>query len=324
MYGNTKTSVLPDLLWLRCGGQASARLRGCMSGSLTLGEISDVAANVAWTNEVTFSAWLAANLDRLSDILDVGDLELVGTELAAGEFRCNVVAREVTSGRVMVIENQFGKTDHDHLGKLLTYAAQHNADIVVWVGRAIRDEHRAAIDWLNKVTLEKIGFFAVQLRVVKIDNSRPAPLLEVKASPNVWVKPDASTATTVSPRNELYRAFFQPLIDELRTQHFTNAKAGQPQSWYFFKSGKTGFNYAVEFSSGNRLRAGLYIDTLKRDPNKAAFDVFQAKQSELQAKIGIPIEWERLDAKRACRISVTRADSSIDQVARIQPRHGRG
>jgi hypothetical protein len=105
---------------------------------------------------------------------------------------------------------------------------------------------------LNKVTLEKIGFLAVQLRVIKIDDSRPAPLLEVRASPNVWIKPDASSTT---------------------------------------------------------------IDTLKQDPNKAAFDVFHAKQSEIRAKIGTPLEWEGLDAKRACRISVARADSSIDQVA---------
>lgn len=96
-----------------------------------LGEITDVQANVAWAGEVAFSSWLAANLGRLSDVIDVGDLELVGTELAIGDFRCDIVAREIGSGRTMIIENQFNKTDHDHLGKLLTYAAQKNAEIVV-------------------------------------------------------------------------------------------------------------------------------------------------------------------------------------------------
>jgi hypothetical protein len=288
-----------------------------MSGnqSQPLGQITDVAANTAWPNEVTFSAWLAANLGRLSDVLDVGDLVLVGTELAVGDFRCDMVAQEIGSGRNMVIENQFGKTDHDHLGKLLTYAAKHSADIVVWISPEVRDEHRAAIDWLNKITLEGIGFFAVQLRVIAIDGSRPAPLLEVRASPNVWIKPDASGAATVSPRRELYRQFFQTLIDELRNQHFTNAKAGQPVSWYSFTSGTRGINYTVEFSTGNRLRAGLYIDIQQQAPNKAAFDFFHATKSELETAIGSPIEWERLDQKRACRISVARLDSGIDQVA---------
>lgn len=131
------------------------------SAVLKLGEITNVNANFAWLNEVAFSAWLASNLGRLTDVLGVGDLELVGTELPVGDFRCDIVAREVNSNRFMVIENQFTKTDHDHLGKLLTYATQHNAELVVWISPDIRDEHRAAIDWLNKTTRDEIGFFAI-------------------------------------------------------------------------------------------------------------------------------------------------------------------
>ena len=152
---------------------------------LTLGEITNVAPNSAWLGEVAFSIWLAANLGRLTDVRGVGDLELVGTELPVEDSRCDIVAREVNSGRFMVIANQFTKTDHDHLGKLLTYATQHNAEMVVWIRPDIRDEHRAPIDWLNKTTRDEIGFFAVQPCVIAINGSLPAPLLELRSSPNV-------------------------------------------------------------------------------------------------------------------------------------------
>jgi hypothetical protein len=110
-----------------------------------LGELVDVSATLAWQTEVIFSNWLALNLGRLASTLGMDDLELIGTELAVGDFRSDVVAREAGTARLVVIENQFTKTDHDHLGKLLTYAAKHAAEIVVWVSPIIRDEHRAAI-----------------------------------------------------------------------------------------------------------------------------------------------------------------------------------
>jgi hypothetical protein len=281
-----------------------------------LGEIADAQPSDGWRDEVAFSTWLADNLARLGAALDVGDLDPVGTEQSVGDFRCDIVAKEAgPGGRVVVIENQFGRTDHDHLGKLLTYAAHHGAEIVVWISPTIREEHRAAIDWLNKVTSEKIGFFAVQLRVIRIDNSRPAPLFDIRSSPNNWTKPPAALAEPVSPRQELYREFFQKLIDELRSRNFSNAKKALPQRWYFFGSGTGGLNYSAEFASQDRLRTGIYIDTRKgAESNKAVFDFLKTKQAYIESKLGFNLEWERLDTKKSCRITVSRHDSSIDQV----------
>ncbi len=284
---------------------------------VTLGEITNVAPNAAWPGEVAFSTWLAANLGRLTDVLGVGDLELVGTELPVGDFRCDVVAREVNSNRFVVIENQFSKTDHDHLGKLPTYATQHDAQMVMWISPEIHDEHRAAIDWLNKTTRDEIGFFAVQLRVIAINGSLPAPLLELRSSANVLLKPASiSTVSAPSARDESYRKFFQPLIDELRDKyHFTKARIAQPLSWYFFASGTKGFNYKAEFASGKRMRATIYIDMGVAEANKAAFDALFNKRVEFQAKMTSDLVWERLDNRRACRISVVKQESSIDQVS---------
>jgi hypothetical protein len=287
----------------------------------SLGEIAIVAPASVWGNEVKFSEWLANNLTQLTDVLGVGDLELVGRELPVGDFRCDIVAREVGSGRTMIIENQFDKTDHDHLGKVLTYAAQHNAEMIVWISPEIREEHRAAIDWLNKVTGKEIGFFAVKLRVIKIDASRPAPLLEIQSSPNDWVKPVSTSNNSVpTPREESYRQFFQPLIDDLRNIHqFTNARVALPQSWYSFSSGTRGFNYTAEFSTGNLMRASVYIDIGVKEANKAAFDILFEKRAAIEYIAKTPLVWERLDNRRSCRIYVAKSDSSIDQIASNAP-----
>lgn len=282
-----------------------------------LGELTDVAAAGAWTNEISFSNWLSENLGRLSDTLNLGDLELIGTEQAAGDFRCDIVAREVGSGRVMVVENQFNKTDHDHLGKLLTYAAKHDASIVVWISTDIRDEHRAAIDWLNRTMGENISIFAVQLRVVKIDDSRPAPIFEPRATPNIGTK--RPPLTPPSPKDEAYRQFFQPLIDDLRSKRFTNAKMAQPIAWYTFASGTRGFNYLVEFSRGKKLRAGLYINTGDRDASKAAFDLLYEQRESIDEELHEKLEWERLENKQACRISAVLPDTTIDQASSKGP-----
>lgn len=278
--------------------------------SQALGQINDVAATAAWANEVTFSKWLADNLPHLGKVLDVGDLELVGTELAVGDFRCDIVAREIGSSRILIVENQFTKSDHDHLGKLLTYAAQHTAQIIVWISTEIRDEHRAAIDWLNRMTSDEIGFFAVQLRVINIDGSRPAPLFDLRAFPNDWEK--TKTPPGISPRSEAYRQFFQPLIDELRTKyHFTNANVALPQSWYNFGTGTTGFRYAASFAIGGIMRAELYIDTGSKVGNKAAFDYLHSQWEHVDGKLQ-QLNWERLDNRNACRISIALPNTSVD------------
>lgn len=283
-----------------------------------LGEVTSVEPLTVWGREVDFSAWLSKNLDRPSTALKLGDLEFTDLEAPVGAFRCDIVAKEIgsDSGRVIVIENQFGKTDHDHLGKLLTYAAKFQAQIVVWISTDVREEHRSAIEWLNSITPDEVGFFAVQLSLISIDDSLPAPILEARSSPTVGFKPESRNKNNSikSPTNEAYRAFFQGVIDELRDKHqFTNARLGQPQSWYKFTSGVAGFYYYAEFSLGEKLRAGLYIDAKDKETNEARFKALCARRAYIEGQLGFSLDWEFLENKKICRIRVTREDSSIDR-----------
>ncbi len=164
----------------------------------------------------------------------------------------------------MVVENQLEPTDHGHLGQLITYAAGLDAGVVIWVSRDFREEHRLALDWLNRGHAST-DFFGVVVELLQVDSSKPAANLRLIAFPNDWSRRStpAARSSELSTKQERYLQFFQQLIDDLREKHrFTNARAGQPQNWYSFSSGHRGFTYGVSFANGGRVRAELYLDTV--------------------------------------------------------------
>lgn len=284
--------------------------------SVTLGKLEQMKPKLIWESEPAhFTPWLASNLGLLGESLGL-DLELIRAESSVGPFACDIEAKDTLTGRKVVIENQLQQTDHTHLGQLVTYAAGLKASVVVWISPLIRDEHRAAIDFLNQNTIEGIDFFAVELEVVKIGDSLPAVVFRLAASPNTWTKTLSTMAqpSVASSRMLAYQQFYQTVIDELRTVHnFTNARAGQPQSWYSFSSGTRGFLYSTSFTSKAQLRAELYID-VGDERNKPIFDYFYSMKGRLEKTMGEPLSWERLDNRRASRISALRPNSSIDEV----------
>ena len=157
--------------------------------SLNLGTLSmDLNQRDLWPNEARdFTPWLADNLDMLGDALAL-DLEIVDLEYPVGPYAADILAREVAvdeaaDDRLVVIENQLTGSNHDHLGKALTYAGNLKAKIIVWVAPKFTDEHLQAINWLNDINGEGFGFFAVKLELWKIDDSPPAVRFNVLARP---------------------------------------------------------------------------------------------------------------------------------------------
>jgi hypothetical protein len=254
------------------------------------------------------------------------DLELKDTEAGVGDFSLDLLATDLGSGHTVIIENQLTQTDHDHLGKLLTYAAGFSASTVVWVAEVVRDEHRQALVWLNQRTDEDTQFFAVAIEVFKIDDSKPAFNFKLVVSPSEWQKEKKRQASgTVSAKGERYRNYFQALIDELREKyHFTNARIAQPQNWYSFSSGTSGITFGAVFVQGNKARTELYIDFGDGEENKALFDFLFNQREEIHNQIGKELEWERLDDKRASRIAVYKdgaIQSKEEELAQIKAWH---
>lgn len=276
-----------------------------------LGTLTRLDPREIWPDEARdFTPWLAANLSKLAEVLGM-ELELEGHEAPVGGFSLDLLARDLGRDRLVVIENQFGATNHDHLGKLLTYAAGFDAGAAIWIAGEFREQHRQGLDWLNRRTGIDTDFFGLVVEVLQIDQSRPAYNLKLVAAPSEW-SGERRPPAGVSPRSEAYRAFFQDLLDRLRQEHrFTTARAAQPQNWYSFATGISGVKYAAVFALGGRFRTEIYIDMGDVDRNKALFDRLAESRENLEAAFGEKLEWERLDDKRASRIAVYR-DGTID------------
>ena len=285
-----------------------------MTDSSGLGHIERAELRAAWPNESKdFTPWLADNISELGKALRM-ELELQSQEAPVGAFSLDLLARVSQTNRTVIIENQLQQTDHDHLGKLLTYAGGCDAHVIVWVAREFRDEHRQAIDWLNQRTDEETEFYGIVVEVWTIDGSRPAPHFNLVATPNEWQREATETIRlgSISDRNVRYKSFFQNLIDTLREQGFTNVFKAQPQGWYSFSAGfGQRAQYGACFGQGGTVRVEVYIDSNDRDWNKTLFDQLIEKKVLIESELGDSLVWERLDHRKASRVSLTR-EGSID------------
>ena len=266
-----------------------------------------------------FTPWLTANIARLGEALGM-DLEMIAIEAEVGDFSLVLLARDLGTGRSAVIENQFGNTNHDHLGKLITYGSGVDAGAVIWVTGSVREEHRQALEWLNRRTDADLHFFLVLVEVMRIDESRPAVLFKPIVFPNEWQRITREKAERQpSSKGEAYRQYFQVLIDEMREKYrFTGIRTALPQNWHSFQSGITGITYGTSFALGGRVRAEVYIDFGEVERNKALFDALLARRSEIESTLGEMLEWERLDDRRASRIAIYRPGATQEDDARLQ------
>jgi hypothetical protein len=289
-------------------------------------ELKRVPLREIWENEASdFTTWLESNIQTLGDALGM-DLEITSREASVGDFSLDLLAQDLGSSRTVVIENQLTQTDHDHLGKLLTYAAGFDASIVVWISEEVRDEHRQAMEWLNQRTDTETQFFAVVVEVLQIDDSKSALDFKLVVSPNEWQKSKKQKpSTNPSSRSEKYKSYTQMLIDELRGKHkFTRASAGQPYNSYNFSSGIKGIGYGIQFARGDKVLTYVNIYQDVRGNRLDLFDALEKRKGEIESNFGSPLEWNRADEQQISWIAVSRdgnIELSDDELEEIREWH---
>ncbi len=269
----------------------------------SIGKLTEVDVRELWAHEqYDFSNWLAkeANLEYLNDILGL-TLTDVDKEVYVGPYRCDLVAKDETSGILVIVENQLEGTNHDHLGKIITYASGLNAKVMVWIVKEAKEEHRAAIEWLNNNTNNDINFFLIEIHAYRIGNSDPAPKFEVIEKPNDFVKRGKSK----SDDNELNkrqseRLFFWEQFNQIvieRGKPF-NVRKATTDHWYDVALGTSEAHIAIDLVN----RDGIVVVELYINDSKNLFDALYSNKEDIETQLGYSLIWDRLDGKKASRI----------------------
>jgi hypothetical protein len=271
-----------------------------------IGKIERVPLREVWKHEaLDFTQWLQNNLDVLNSVTDL-NLVSAEREQAAGKFSVDLVAEDA-SGSTVIIENQLEKSDHDHLGKIITYLAAFSARAAIWVLPEARPEHIAAVSWLNESTAA--AFYIVKAEAIRIVSdagvtSDPAPLMTLILGPSPEGAAIGEAKKDLVLRHEEREQFWKGLLDRIagKTKLHANLKP-TADNWIGTSLCRSyfGLNYVIEMQ---RIRVELYIDRgVSPEDNRAIYDHFFAHRDEIEAKFGGPLSWEALEGKRACRIA---------------------
>lgn len=255
-----------------------------------------------WSHEeYDFTTWLTDNIEQLGEALGI-EIEDARSEEQVGDFSSDIVARELNTGEPVVIENQYNTTDHDHLGKLLTYSSGKDAGYSVWLAEEFRPEHRSVLEWLNQNGPKEVQFFAVKPRVVSIGESdRRGFEFEIIVEPNQWNR-DLSDQELTETEAE-YQSFFADLIEayaEDRPQW--NRLTPGPRGYLTFGAGRAGVSFGWVFHQGPEFSVELYISTSSKETNEAIFDALKEKSAEIETSLETELTWQKLPEKQACRI----------------------
>lgn len=280
-----------------------------MPSDISLGRLAFVHPREVWPHEAhDFTPWLLGNVDVLSDLLGM-DLALEAAEHPVGGFSLDLIGKDQATNATVIVENQLEQSDHTHLGQILTYAAGTDPTTIVWVATSFRPEHRAAIDWLNERTDEDTRFFGVQIEVVRIGDSAPAPAFKLIAQPNDWGKQVKATAAQqageLSGRGRLFWDFWTRFRETVVERHpgWTRSTGSTKSYWFGMTAGVANANWIFTFQGG---RIGVQLEFVHPDPevNLLRFRELAERREAIEATYGGAIEWEPCEGRKLTRIGV--------------------
>lgn len=284
---------------------------------MKLAKLEKVSLRDVWKHEaIHFTNWLAQreNLESLSEEIGI-DILLNQTEAGVGSFNVDILAEEENTGRKIVIENQLEVTDHDHLGKIITYASGLDAETIVWIVKSVRDEHKQAVDWLNEHTDQKINIFVIQIEVWKIGDSPYAPKFQVIAKPNDWAKAvkKATNQSELSDTQLLQLEFWTKFKEYVKEHDEPDGqiklRKAYPQHWYDINFGFSNAHIALTVNSRTaEMTCEIYIPD-----SKQLFSCLFTEKDVIENELSEKLIWEELPKKKASRIKLSSQCELLNQ-----------
>lgn len=294
-----------------------------MTKKISLGKIEKIDLREIWeTEDKDFTPWLAEekNIAQLGDAIGI-ELEVESQEKNVGSFRADILARDTAANHYVLIENQLEVTDHKHLGQIMTYAAGLDAFTIIWIAKQFTEEHRAAIDWLNRITDESINFFGIEIEAIKIGDSQAAPQFKVVAKPNDWSRSvkKATTDNELSDTKVKQREYWTALKEYVADNgNPFKMQKPSPQHWCLIALGKSGFHLSLTVNSQKQVVSVLLeINTDNAENNKKYFDSLKSDyESQAAAAISDKLVWQRLDDKKVSLVSLSEKYDFLDENTR--------
>lgn len=270
-----------------------------------LGKLERVDLKSAWpTEDGDFTPWLAreGNLALLGDAVGIEDLELEATEKNVGPFRADILCKDIGTGNWVLIENQLERTDHKHLGQLLTYAAGLQAVTIVWIAAPFTEEHRATLNWLNGITDERFRFFGLEIELWKIGDSAQAPKFNIVSAPNDWSKSVSKAANAIAGEVGQLQLEFWTQFRSYLVEHPGAVKPVSPfpQNWLSYGIGRTHFALHTSVNVGKKW-VSVTLNLSGPDPKPHFHLLFQDKDA-IERKFGGELDWRELPDKKDSQI----------------------
>lgn len=292
-----------------------------------LGKLEKVELKTIWETEAQgFTPWLAeaANLELLGEAIGI-ELELEAQEKDVGPFRADLLCKNTEDNSWVLIENQIEKTDHKHLGQLLTYAAGLQAVTIVWVASRFTEEHRAALDWLNEKTDDNLRFFGLEVELWKINNSPAAPKFNVISKPNNWSKAVSRVTKNIDEESAgeakiLQYNYWQKFVDYLR-ESGSKLRLQEPraQHWQPFSIGRSGFRLAALLNT-RESRIGIHLVINCGEDTKPFYNLLAQDKAAIESEIGTELEWRENPDKTESKILLFK-DVNLDNESDWKPQH---
>ena len=259
-----------------------------------------------WKNEATdFTPWLALedNIATLGEELGL-DISEIQTELSVGGFSADIVAKETSTEKIIVIENQLEDSDHDHLGKIITYASGTEANIIIWIVRKAREEHRKAIEWLNNNMGDDVDFFLIQIELWKIGDSLVAPKFHILEKPNIWAKEIKRSSRDMNETQafklEYWTEFNEYAFEDIEFSRIFNKRKASTDHWYSVKAGSSEFHFNFLI---NTLKNIISVDCYIHN-NKNLYHHFYSFKDEIEEIVGFKLVWLELPERKASRVLI--------------------
>ncbi|MDI9332907.1 MAG: DUF4268 domain-containing protein [Cytophagales bacterium] len=281
-----------------------------------------------WDHETTsFTPWLAQeeNIALLAEAIGIEELVVEAQEKAVGPFRADILCKDPGTDTYVLIENQLEKTDHTHLGQILTYAAGLGACTIIWIAKKFTNEHRAALDWLNEITDERFHFFGLEVELWQIGDSAIAPNFNIACKPNDWTRRVQEAAKVVeeaslTPRDLLLRDFWTELRQDIELHKCkVHTQKPLPQSWTNAALGRSNI-WLVAVARVQKRSLGIHV-AMTGANRFGFFAQLEQDKTVIEAEIGHSLEWLKMDdGKQESHIRLSNLDVDLNNRT-LWPQH---